>query len=326
MHSSYLNPDLVARIEALAYRFWSLHPRDLDGRPPAPGWENRGGQRAAFYAEAMTDVVRDLARENAEMRAQIARLHGQPPVTPRPFLRGSGEGEPGYDFWAVVGLRIEPEHDIARAFVIEASPDCAAREIFVNGPETGENGDDLAWSKGRPSGLYLIQMSPHGGEDDFDLNVVAVSPLCPLGDDIARTLAEHLARLDWQLVLERTARPAIGVPVRAGEASGRYAGRRGVIEGIEYRVRLRSLARDRERRGVLVTLPRDALIPLALTPDAARSHEDPDRQPGQEPDPILVERELLAVLDQLEAEALGLVMPLHGLVYRVPLCHDGPDY
>lgn len=284
MHSSDLNPDLVARIEALAYQFWSLHPRELDGRAPRPGWENRGGQRAAFYAEAMTDVVRDIARENAEMRAEIARLRGQPPVAPRPFLRNDTGTEPGYDFWAVVGLRIEPEHDIARAFVLEASPDCAAREIFVNGPETGENGDDLAWSKDRPSGLYLIQMAPQGGEDDFDLNVIAVSPLCPLGGEVARTIAEHLAQIEWQLVAERTARPAIGVPVRAGQESGRYAGRRGVIEGIEYRVRMASLTRDPERRGVLITLPREALMPLALTPDPTRASAAAAPQTSQEPD------------------------------------------
>lgn len=254
-------PTLRERVEGLAYRFWSLHPSELDPLPASSSWGGRGGKRAKYYADAMTDLMTDIARENAELRAEVARLGGLPPATPVMTRADEPSAEPGYDFWAVVGLRAGEN---AEGYVIEASPDCRARDIFVNGPALSDNGDDLAWTAGRPSGLYLIRMSPQGDEDNFALNVRAVTPLCAAASDVTRPVADQIADLVADLAHARNAMPPLGARVRVIES-----GRKGSITGIRYRVDLDGSRLSEAPAGPRRVLERAAFTVLALPVDPA---------------------------------------------------------
>ncbi|MFX6945473.1 hypothetical protein ABTH53_20675, partial [Acinetobacter baumannii] len=75
-------------------------------------------------------LVADLASENAGLRAEVDRLKGLPPAVPT-APREEACDEPGYDFWAIVALRYRG--DYVEAYVMQASEDCTARDILING-------------------------------------------------------------------------------------------------------------------------------------------------------------------------------------------------
>jgi hypothetical protein len=255
---------IQARIDDLAYRLWSVHPSQIKDGPPREAFKGRGGKRANHYADAIAKLFADIARENAGLRAEVERLGGLPPALPTAASAGEAEdGEPGRDFWAVIALR--HRGDDVEAYVMQASPDCVRCEILINGDALSENGDTLTWSAGRPPGVYRVRMNPRmRGEDDFELNISAVTPLFELDPGPFRTSAEQVQDLKAALAAQATAQPGLNDRIRANlEAGPRFSGRKATITDIRYTVRFDPLLRGSEATSPTKALARSAFSVIA---------------------------------------------------------------
>jgi hypothetical protein len=63
----------VTDLDELAYRFWSIHPKDIPDPVGMPeGY--KGGARAWFYANQMRAALAALSAEAAALKAQVAEL------------------------------------------------------------------------------------------------------------------------------------------------------------------------------------------------------------------------------------------------------------
>lgn len=70
--------------------------------------------------------------------------------------------EPRRDYWCVVVL-----DDGGQDWVIRRSPDVVSRDVLVE--FAGEdNGLNNAWAKGKPAGLYRLELSPWGSGPDMN--------------------------------------------------------------------------------------------------------------------------------------------------------------
>ncbi len=246
----------TVRINALASRFASIDAAEIDRRPPAPAWEGQGGKRAQWYAEEMEALVDTLRRETAALRAEVARLGGQVAV-PEPGSETMPSEGPGHDYWAVVALGgSEDPAGERQAFVIHRSPDCEAHEVFANGPDMSENGNDLVWTAGRSNGLYLVHLAITGDGDDFTLDVKTATTICALDRDTATTVAEEIRDLHARVWRANEERPQIGTLVHVKAGNGATSGRLGTIEAIRYGIRLHPNSDGTD--GPLVDQPRES--------------------------------------------------------------------
>ena len=70
--------------------------------------------------------------------------------------------KPTCDFWCVVVL-----DDDGQDWIIRRSPDVKSRDVLME--FSGEdNGMDNAWAKGKPAGLYRLDLSPWGSGPDLN--------------------------------------------------------------------------------------------------------------------------------------------------------------
>ncbi len=270
-----ITDDLRKAIASLATRLWAVHPTEIDAMPPSryPA-DMRGGRRAQFYAACIEDLVADLGRQNAELRAEVDRLHGLPPA-PLPMREDRNEGSSPVDdeaaprlreFWAVVALQVKGKD--AEAYVLDASPDCYAYDILINGAAMSDNGDTLAWTHGRKPGVYRIAMDPRPeGVDDIDLGIHAVTPLFELDETLSKTNADQIADLKAALLVQADRSPLPGAEIRFNmDASPRFSGRRGTITALIYLIQCEDLGLRAEAHEPMARAKRHEFLVLKPAP------------------------------------------------------------